>query len=137
MTFFHKYIFTVTWIVGFGVGTLSMFISNSNNAMFKIIVLFAWIFGTIFTYLFSGRIKKVEFDGYNFYVSNYLRSETINVSNVKSVSGYTLLKPELVCFELKENTSFGKTIIFMPKIRFYTGLSPNPIVNELKQKCGL
>ncbi len=137
MTFFYKYIFITVWSGGFGLGTLTMFISNSNNDTPKFQFLFAWIIGTVFIYLITGRIKKVEFDGNNFHVSNYLKSETINISKIKSVSGSIMLSPETVWFKLDGNSCFGKTIIFMPKFRLLSGFSQNPIVRELKQKCKL
>ncbi len=136
MTFFYKYIFSILWSGGFGVGTLLMFISDQNE-MPKFSFLTAWILGTTIIYLITGRIKKVDFDGKTFTVSNFSKSITIDVSQVKSVSGSVLLSPELVWFKLKEESGFRKTIIFMPKFRFFSGFSQSPMVEELRQKCDL
>lgn len=137
ITFFFKYIFSVIWIGGFGAGTLSMIILSTNGEMPKLQFLFGWVIGTLFIMLTVGRIKKVEFDGDNFHVSNYFKSEVINISKIKAVSGSILLSPELVWFKLREKTKFRQTIIFIPKIRLFSGFSQNPMVKELREKCGL
>ena len=118
----------------FAIGSIIMLVQDDEK---KWIFLSIWIIGSIVIFLFFGKIKKVEFDGENFEISNYLRSEKIHKSNIKSVSASILLTPEFVWFNLKEESSFGKKILFMPKVRFPGGYSFHPTAKEIKNICNL
>ncbi len=135
LTFFNKYIFIKLWVLMFGSGTVSMFLSSGNTEAPKYHFLIAWIVGTVFLYLIVGRIKKVQLRDGKFYISNYIKAIDVEFSEVKSVSGSILLNPELVWFKLRTHTRFGKTIIFMPKTRFSFHLTQHPMVEELRELC--
>jgi hypothetical protein len=133
LTFFEKYVFIIVWSSIFGVGAISMLISNHKD---KWVFISAWVLGTIVIYFWTGKIKKVEFDGEKFIISNFLKKEVILASNVKSVSGTFFISPELVRIELKEESSFGKIISFIPRFRFNI-FNQHPVVDELKKACGV
>ncbi len=136
-TFFYKFILPSLWIGLFGLVTITMFVTDSASSNLKWQFLGAWIIGGVLIYMMCARIKKVMFDGSLIYVSNYFESDTIEISKVLSVSGTILLSPELVWFKVKEETSFGDTIIFMPKFRLLSGFSKSPAVKKLKIICGI
>ena len=136
LTFFNKYVFLGAWSGLFGVATLVLFISKPDDpAKYQFLV--AWIVGTAFIYLVCGRIKEVQIDGDKLIISNFIKSDQVNLSEIVSVSGSVLLSPELVWFKLRTPSIFGTTIIFMPKLRFFGGFSKHPMVNELKRICKL
>ncbi len=119
----------------FGLATVTTFIENSDLKWF---LLFTWIAGSIFIYFQTAKIKRIEFDGENFQVSNYLRSETIHKSRVIAVSSLRVLgRREMVLLELNENTSFGKTLLFMPQNKRFKWTSQHPVFKELRTACNL
>ncbi len=75
-------------------------------------------------------IKKVSLKGSKLYVSNFLRSEEIDISNITSINGSQFLSPKLVWFILKEKSGFGNKIIFIPQFR-NTPQSKHPLIQEL------
>lgn len=134
MTFFYKYILIIIWGVFLGFYMLPMlnYFSQADGYEYAFI-----IFGIIVTLILifiMGIIKKVEFDGENFYVSNFIKSDKIHISKVNAVSGTVLLSPELVWLKLEEGSIFGTTIIFIPTYRFLSGFDKHPIVDELNRK---
>ena len=84
LTFIYKYVFIVFWSGGFGYGTLMLFLQGREDIP-KYQFLAAWIFGTAFIYLATGRAKKVSFDGDKFYVSNYLKDLKKTLIDIKRV----------------------------------------------------
>lgn len=136
MTFFYKYIFFILWNVGFGAGALIILMSDKNE-MPSYQFLGAWILGTIFIYVITGRIKKVDFDGQTFTISNFTKSITVDVSQVISISVPAFLSPKLITLQFKDESDFGNTIVFLPKFLFFAGVRQNPLVDELRKKCNL
>lgn len=131
LTFFYKYIFITVWSGGFGLGTLAM-LKSPDSSLPKYQFLTAWIVGTIFIYVITGRIKKVQTDGHKLLITNYFKKVEVDVGEVISVSGSVLVNPELVWFKLKQPTEIGKTVIFMPPARFSLGFTKHPMVKEIQ-----
>lgn len=129
-TFFYKYVFSLIWISGFGIGTFTAFMNKNDSDQY--VFLFFFIFGTILIYLVCARIKKVQLEGNSLIISNYIQSIEVDLSDVKSISGSILLTPELIWFKLRSPTIFGQTIIFMPRFRFFGGFTKHPMVEELQ-----
>jgi hypothetical protein len=123
-TFTAKVIFPVIWISGFGLGTLMMWLqpARTNTAapeLPKLQFLIGWIIGTLFLLLGPGRLKRVRADARNIYVSNYIREVTIPLANIRDVTENRLMNWHPVKVHFGEPTSFGTTIVFMPKIRWF------------------
>jgi len=131
LTFFYKYIFITLWSGMFGLGTLTMF-QSTDSTFPKYPFLISWIIGTLFLYIITGRIKKVQTDGRKLFISNYLKSVEVDVNQVLSVSGSVMVNPELVWFKLRQTTELGQTIILMPPVRFSFGFTKHPMVQEIQ-----
>jgi hypothetical protein len=131
LTFFYKYIFITLWSGMFGLGTLTMF-QSTDSTLPKYPFLIGWIIGTLFLYIITGRIKKVQTDGRKLFISNYLKSVEVDINQVLSVSGSVMVNPELVWFKLRQTTELGQTIILMPPVRFSFGFTKHPMVQEIQ-----
>ena len=113
---------------------IPVFLSNSSIDEQNYQFLSFWILGSLFVYFICGRLKKVQVDGRNVYISNYIQSTEIDISAIKSVSGSLFLSPELVWFKTEPPSIFGQTIVFMPPLRFSFGFTQHPLVEELKDR---
>ncbi|MFN2355842.1 MAG: hypothetical protein ABR512_15135 [Desulfopila sp.] len=136
-TFFYKYIFIFLWFIGFGFGVRDAVFSPEAFDAGWLQYIALWLGVTIFIYFSTGGIKKVELDGRKLIVSNFLRSEHIDMSQITNVDGSSFLSPRLVWFDLKEKSSFGSRITFLPRHRITKGLGKHPVVAELKEELQL
>ena len=94
------------------------------------------IFGIIIifvVYIYS-RIKKVEIDANNLYISNFRETITVPLYNVDKITQNVLLNPEIVKVWLKNDTQFGNFITFCPTYRYFAFFSKHPVVKELENK---
>lgn len=136
-TFFYKYIFIFIWLAFFGFAMVSAASTDRLTTTSLMTMIGAAVIGGIFILTMTGSIKKVEFDGSTFQVSNFMRTESIDATEVDIVSGTTLLSPTLVWLILKHPSSFGSKIVFMPRARRKPGFGKHPLVFELQQELGL
>ena len=131
-TFFHKFVFPTILVGGFGLSTLAMF--HACEAPPKWIILSFFMVGTAYSYWAGWRLKKVDIDESSLYISNFRIAIQVPLRSIESVSGSALISPELVWITFRRPTEFGSKIVFVPEMRFFfTGLSPHPIVKELRQ----
>lgn len=137
LTFFYKFVVIFLWFAGFGYGVREvLFIEPAYDARW--LQYFAiWLGISVFMYFTTGTIKRVAIDGDKLIVSNFLKSEEIEITNIKSIDGSTFLSPKLVWFTLKEKSVFGSRITFLPKRRMQSGFGKHPIVQELTQELKL
>lgn len=105
--------------------------ATNNDKDPKLQFLIAWIVGTLFALLGPARLKRVRVDATNLYVSNYLRESTIPLGEIVDVTENSLLNYHPVRVYFRHPTSFGTTIVFMPKMRLFWW--SHPIVAELKE----
>ena len=71
MTFFWKYIFSIIWLGGFGIGTIG---AVSTLGVEGLPFLFGLIFGFVMIYYGCLRAKKVAIDDNFLYVSNFKKN---------------------------------------------------------------
>lgn len=134
-TFFWKRIFMPGWILSYWPVVLLVAWSRltwSGIALLSI----PWALGSSYLYFVYGKIMKVAIYDSRFVISDYRKEIKIKLSDIESVGGSILLNPELVWLNLKENSQFGKKIIFMPEPRNFfsisAGLTKHPLVAKLK-----
>ena len=127
LTFIYKFI--IPFILG--TFTLKTFIGSFDGEWGGFFILLSI---TVVICLFVRKLNHVKFDGENFYVSNFVRNETIHKSNVEKISGSFLFTPEFVWLTMKVGSPFGKRIFFLPSYRFFQGFNKHPVVEELKLK---
>jgi len=129
-TFLYKYLFIIIWSGGFGIGTVALFAQNAPD---KIAFLLAWLVGTLFIFVFTRNLKKVEIIDSNLIISNYLKSIEVPFSSVSSITENRLLNIHPITIHLNQETDFGKKIVFMPKYRPYIPFTSHPVYKELRE----
>ena len=134
LTFFYKFIFPLLWLGGFGYGVRSVIFSPQAYDARWLQYMVIWLGVFLFIYFTTGDVKKVHIDGNRLVVSNFFSTEEINISMVAAVDGTSFLSPKLVWFILKEPSSFGKKISFLPRHRMSAGLGKHPVVQELQKE---
>jgi hypothetical protein len=137
LTFFYKFIFPLLWFGGFGFGVRKLiFFPEAYDARWMQYMA-VWLGITIFMFFTTGDVKKVYIDGKKLIVSNFYSRAEIDIEQIIAVDGTSFLSPKLVWFTLKEPSSYGKKITFLPKHRMGSGLGKHPLVEDLKKELGL
>ena len=137
-TFLTKFVFPVFWILIFGIGALSVWMSPSASAdkpvlMFPVI----WVLGSVFLWLLCTPLKKVQMDDEGLVVSNYLREIRVPRRMISDVRENRWLNHHPVTITLREDLGFGREITFMPTVRMFALWSSHPIVADLQRLAGL
>jgi hypothetical protein len=142
-TFWMKFLLPAIWIMGFGLGTVSLWLGimhgRSNDLPpeeMKWLFLIFWVAGTLGILWTAANLKRVRVDSKYLYVSNYLRETSIPFSNVKDVTENRWVNYHPVTIHFQDATEFGDKIRFMPKLRYFGFWRSHPIVGELKQLAG-
>lgn len=78
------------------------------------------------------RYKKVLIDDAFLYVSNYRREIAIPVSEIENVTETKWIRTRPVTIHLKNDSEFGRKIVFTPKLDAFRVFADNPLVGELK-----
>ena len=128
MTFVYKFIFTPIWTVLFGVGAIATQFSKAGPDLLFLLV---WIVGSLTLFLFCGRLKKVWMVEDNLYISNYFREIKVPLLDVKTVSESLLLSPRIIKLQFENETSFGRSIVFMPPIQIFLFFRSHPLADQL------
>ncbi len=138
-TFFYKFVFVFIWFIGFGVGTKEIIFVDPSYDTKWIQYTGAWLGITLLIYLITGSIKQVHLHPENkqLTVSNFLKSATIDLSEISDVNGSKYLSPRLVWITLCDKTVFGNKIVFMPAHRPSRSIGVHPLVMELRKEFGL
>jgi hypothetical protein len=79
-------VFSVVWIVGFGLGTFAMFLagaSRDGGPTLQFVLL--WLLGSAFLFWSALRLKKVTIDGNSLRVSNYIEVISVPISQVVAI----------------------------------------------------
>ncbi|MCP3924977.1 MAG: hypothetical protein GY714_20560 [Desulfobacterales bacterium] len=119
------------WIVGSGFLTYRSVLPRIEAGLSFQQYIIVWGVITVFIFFTMSNIKKVSLKGSKLHVSNFLRSEEIEASNIIAINGSQFLNPKLIWFTLKEKSGFGNKIIFIPQFRNTPGLSKHPMIQEL------
>jgi hypothetical protein len=142
-TFWSKFVFPPVWILGFGAGTILLWLGSQNvgiNAtpppQTKFVFLGVWIAGAALILWVSAGLKRVRMDERQVYVSNYFREIHIPFGAIADVRQNRWLNSRPITIYFRDATEFGDKATFMPKqrIQFWR---IDPVVEELKQLAGL
>jgi hypothetical protein len=134
-TFLLKIIFPAIWIPVFGLGAVVAFFASADGKSGPgggWFFLFIWIAGSTFILYFAIRLKDVSVDEEFLYVSNYLKTVKIPLSQIYDVTEIVWINIHPVTIHLRSPSEFGTKIVFMPKVRF-AFISSHPVVAELKR----
>lgn len=127
LTFFFKFVFSTIWFFACRV----LLFGDGFGKTFDPTIIILLVVLPFFVFWEYSRIKKVEMDMDYLYVSNYIRREKIPLDNVGSITDNIWLQSHPVTINLKESCSFGRKVVFMPRMMFLF-FQHHPIVNELK-----
>ncbi len=117
-------------------GTYEILLAGPDNPRWAQYITI-WIVFAVFIFFSSGNVKKVTMSNKKIQISNFLRTEEIDIKDVESVDGSSYLSPRLVWFNLKNPCSFGTKISFIPAIRKAKGIGKHPLVHELAKDLNL
>lgn len=81
------------------------------------------------------RYKKVAIDNEFLYVSNYRKEIKIPLSTISDVTEIKWIRTRPITIYLKNESEFGRKIIFTPKMNGFRVFADNPIVAELKESA--
>ena len=135
-TLFEKIIVPVISIVGFGLGTASMYSGKGGTPPgpeMKWMFLGILLVGSAFIYWFCARLKQVRIDDEALYISNYLKEVRVPLREIAEVSENRWVNIHPVTIEFQRDTEFGRSVVFMPKMRWFGGWSSHPVVAELRE----
>jgi hypothetical protein len=83
-------------------------------------------------YWYYVRLKKVSIDSDGLVISNYTRELRVPWRDIVKVTGSRWEKTHHVTVTFDRDTSFGTSIIFMPKFRFLWPGQEHPVAQELR-----
>ena len=136
MTLIAKFALPAFWIVGFGWVAFAHFLRRVDGPHQA-----AWLFlimalGGVFMFgLTSFGLKWVWLGDEVLIVSNIWRRESIPLGNIAKVrmwpTGPSGL-PQRISIDFAQPTAFGKSIYFLPLLRFSQNWSGHPVIAELR-----
>jgi hypothetical protein len=140
LTFVYKVVFPAIWIGGFALVTIAMFAgviqtdrrAAADGAPDKWMFLLITVVGGAFIYWFCVRLKGVELDSESLYISNFVGEIRVPLRDVSQVleNRWVNIRPVTIVFQ--RETDYGRSIVFMPKVRFLWPFASHPIVAELR-----
>ena len=145
-TFWMKVVVPVLWIGGFAVGTTAMFLASQwlhdsaghpPPSEMKWIFLFVTLAGSAYIYWYCVRLKRVSIEGSSLVISNYLKEIVVPLRELESVSENRWINIHPVTLSFRRETDFGRRVMFMPCLRWFSFLSSHPVVDELRTAAGL
>jgi hypothetical protein len=131
-TFIYKYVYTFFWLFGFG-GAVVVIIFDSGWSKNGWAAVLIWVLGAVSAWMFCGRLKRVRMDEKHLYISNYLQEIRVPLRNVIDIRNDVWIGIQPVTLQFSPLTSFGSSVVFMPKIRFRNIGGPHPVVKEIEE----
>jgi len=135
-TYLYKYLLPVCFIPWDGFRSArASFPPNDQNAQAMLWLFFGfWFVMTPFVFLYGFKIKRVIIDDRVLRIKGYLNEIEIPLANVESVSEGGWARMRHVTLRLREPTSFGDRIWFMPKRRIETTSGKRTPLEELRKR---
>ena len=128
LTGFYKFGFLVIWAGMWAMATVGMLAQGNSQGWAMVGVLVA---GVVFIWWLLGGLKRVRLEGRNLLISNYKLEIVVPVGDLAGVRQRWWMSPKLVTLELRNDTPFGKSILFMPRTTFRM-FSEDEIVRRLR-----
>jgi hypothetical protein len=133
MTFFHKRIFPLLWIIIFSFIALFVWSGSCQaDASIKWLTALCLTGGSLFLFWFSARLKTVRLQGDNLIVSDYRTEELIPLQQIEAVKETRMWNPKLIKLQLVRSGQWGDEIIFIAPIRLQFVFLNHPLVGELR-----
>lgn len=134
-TFLLKIILPSLFILMMMTAFLGIILSSRGGELVILVIIFPLIgFVGIFSMYFTVvRYKKVAVDERFLYVSNYRKEIKIPFSEIADVTEIKWIRTRPITIHLKNDTEFGRKIVFMPKFSGFRIFADNPFVAELQE----
>jgi hypothetical protein len=139
-TTYHKLIFPALWTIGFGMGTLMIWIGSFSDKAghktpsdAKLLFLVFWIAGTLFNIWFSLRVKHVWLEDDHLIIKNFKEKKIVPVWQIEEVTETRFWRPKMIKIKLKEPTIWGDQIVFIAPLSMKLILFNHPVVIELRE----
>jgi hypothetical protein len=117
-TAFYKYVFPAMWILGFGSGTATLWLTDQfappPPPEMKWMFLAMWWVGTTFILWFARSLKRVAADDTTLFVSGYSKEVSIPLVDIERVRKRPLFNPRTIVITFKHDTDFGRRVTFIP-----------------------
>ncbi len=136
LSLFFKIFIPTFWTVFFGALTIAIIVSEGRSILpFDhsteiIVVLSFFIVFFALQYFTIMRLKRIEIDKENLFVSNYFNTYRYSISDIKNVKKIELGLFKLLRIEFKDKTRFGHKITCLLKdknLREYIALFPGKL----------
>jgi len=120
LTLMLKLFIPIFWIVFFGAFVIAAFVTNPieapqfANDKFQFRSLIFVLVGIVFFALTFFRLKRVDSDEDNIYISNYFKTFRYPIDSIESIVIYNHIILKAAHLKFKGKSSFGKKIIFIP-----------------------
>jgi hypothetical protein len=140
MSFCYKVLFPTIWIGGFALGSIMLVCCFDNfrdhlnrkpPAILKLLFPVATVVGAAFLFWGCVPLKQVWIDDGALVISNFVRQARVPLADVAAVTHSKWINIRSVTVEFRCETAFGKSIIFMPKARFFES-KDYPVVAEIR-----
>ena len=125
-TFLFKVVGSIVW---FGLGGVAIVLSLAIGEYSIVPFGIAWLIATILVYVSCVRLKEVDVDDSNLYISGSTSQITVPLADVESVTHSPMIRRAFITFNHK--TEFGRRIIFIPKTGRRDVDVPHATVKEL------
>ncbi len=134
LTFITKFVSPIfTVLVGVRMIWLGINFPLKNELPFLAVFL-AFLFAIVGYNLWTAiRIKAVQADANNLYVSNYFKETIIPWSHIAEVTEVVWLEPRVVTIHLNVASEFGQKIALLAPYRVFAFYSESPVVAELQR----
>lgn len=143
LTFFHKAIFPLLWTALFGLVAIRGLVNpegidfsrmpggaSLGNRIFLLIVFLA---GAVFLYWHGRRLKSVRLVDNHLIVSDYFKEHKISIALIDDVMQNTLLHSRPITIHFKQETPFGRKIVFIPAgVGRIFSFKPDKMVHEIR-----
>jgi hypothetical protein len=135
LTFFYKFIFPAFWIVFVGVFTITVSLSQGSPTEMKLFPPTIWILGLVVLWVLAMEfpLRSVRVEGTHLHISNYLREIVVPVASVTKVTENRWVNIHPVTIYFLSETDFGKSIVFMPKVKLMLFWGSHPVVRQIEQ----
>lgn len=134
-TFFLKIILPIFFVAMLMTVFAGIIFSSKKVELLPLIIILPLIglAGMFVMYLTVMRYKKVSVDEQFLYISNYRNEIKVPLSNISDVTETKWIRTRPITIHLKNDSEFGRKIVFTPKMNGFRVFADNPIIAELKE----
>ncbi len=137
MTLFYKVFIPTMWIVFFGLFTLSLFLTATeeftaiSNNSFRIPVLIGYLVCLAFLFFTVMDLKRVDITTTHIMVSNYFKTYRYEIEDIEKIKDINLIIMTLWSIHLKSKGSLGRKIrLILDKGNLKEFIAENPQIFE-------